>query len=335
MSEEYNIDFVVLWVDGSDKKWKEEISGYAGENQLPLRQEYYRDYDMLRYWFRGIEKNAPWVNKVYFVTNGQKPEWLDESCEKIKLIRHSDIMPADCLPTFSSSAIELYIKNIPGLSEHFVYFNDDCFITDKVTKDYFFKNGLPKDMLAFQPVVCNPEHEAMTYLLINNSLALSRHFNKRENVKKQPGKYFHIGYPPKYFFYNLLELFFPKYTGFYTVHAPSPFLKSMHEKVWEEEREAIERTGHSKFRSVTDVSQYLFREWTKLEGKFVPVNAHRGYRYVETKEDTDKICRYIEKRKQKVLVINDSVVEGDFESVMGPIRDSFQKVFPEKSCFEK
>lgn len=335
MSENYPIDFVVLWVDGSDKSWQEEYAKYSGTSLLPQRPEYYRDYDLFRYWFRGVEKNAPWVNKVYLVTNGQRPEWLNEDYEKVKLIKHSDIMPEECLPTFSSCAIEIHIKNIPGLSEHFVYFNDDLFLTDRVSREYFFKNGLPRDMLAFQPVVCNPEHEAMTHLFINDALLLSRHFKKYENVKMQPGKYFHIGYPFKYFCYNFLELMFPRFTGFYSAHNPAPSLKSVHERVWEKEREALEKTGRSRFRSGTDINQYVFREWTKLEGKFYPTNTHRGYRYVETGNDVKKICSYIRKKKQKVLVLNDSVVKGSFEAVMGPIRDSFRAILPDKSQFEK
>lgn len=33
----------------------------------------YRDWENLKYWFRGVETFAPWVNKVYFITYGHIP----------------------------------------------------------------------------------------------------------------------------------------------------------------------------------------------------------------------------------------------------------------------
>ena len=65
-------------------------------------------------------------------------------------------------------------------------------------------------------------------------------FNKRENVKMQPGKYFKLGYPPLYFFYNILELAFPRYTGFYTVHGTYHFCKkTFNEKFYNSKRKCL------------------------------------------------------------------------------------------------
>ena len=63
------IDFVIPWVDGNDPKWKIEKDKYsptkADESNASNR---YRDWGLLPYWFRAVEKYTPWVNKIYFVT---------------------------------------------------------------------------------------------------------------------------------------------------------------------------------------------------------------------------------------------------------------------------
>lgn len=81
-------------------------------------------------------------------------------------------------------------------------------------------------MLALQPDVANADDQIMPYIYLNNAMVLAKYFDKRENMKKQPGAYFHPGYPLIYFGYNLLEMAFPRFTGFYTVHGPSPLKKS-------------------------------------------------------------------------------------------------------------
>lgn len=74
------IDIVVAWVDGADPAWQEEKRKRMIEQgmavQVDDREERYRDWELMRYWFRGIEKFAPWVRKIHFVTYGHLPDWL-------------------------------------------------------------------------------------------------------------------------------------------------------------------------------------------------------------------------------------------------------------------
>lgn len=331
----HDIDVVILWVDGSDPVWAEKMARYKGDLSFKFRKEEFRDWELLKFWFRGIEKFMPWVRKIHFVTDGQVPEWLNLENEKIHWVDHKDIMPAEILPVFNSSVIESYINRIEGLAEHFIYFNDDFFVTKDIKPDFFFKNGLPCDMLAFQPVVANESNPSMTYIFMNDSLALARHFKKYENIKMQPFKYYKIGYPFKYFIYNILELAFPRFTGFYTAHSPSPYLKSVFDEVWEAEADTFEKMKTSRFRSTCDVNQYLFREWQKLTGRFYPVNVHRGFRYVETNYGIDKICGYISGQKQKILCLNDSIITDDFDEAKGKLHKAFESIMPDKCSFEK
>ena len=144
-----DIDFVVTWVDMNTPAWQKEFAQYAGEKDNEkngVSEARFRDYGFLKYWFRGVEKFAPWVRKIHFVTCGQKPEWLDASNPKINWVDHRDFIPQQFLPTYNSVVIERYMHKIPGLAEHFVYFNDDFYITSPIGPERFFKNGLPCDI---------------------------------------------------------------------------------------------------------------------------------------------------------------------------------------------
>lgn len=333
--QKQEIDFVISWVDGSDEIWKKEKENYSPKGLTDDKEERYRDWDNLQFWFRGVEKYAPWVRKIHFITYGHLPSWLNTEHPKLHIVKHEDYIPNEFLPTFSSHPIELNMHRIEGLSEQFVYFNDDFFITNRLQKKDFFIDGKPCDMLAFQPVVANPANPVMSNIYLNNTLILSKYFKKLENVKKQPGSYFKVGYPPLYFFYNLLELGFPLFSGFYTVHGPSPFLKKTFVEIWEKEEETMIQTSKQKFRSAQDISQYLFREWQKLSGDFRPKNVQKYTRYFNVDNDNKKLKQTIEKQAAKIVCINDSNFPIDFEKAKTDINLSLQKIYPDKSSFER
>ena len=81
------IDFVILWVDGNDPNWLEEKNKYIGiKGDSNINR--FRNCDNLQYLFRGIEKYAPWVNKVFFITWGHLPKWLNTNNEKLEIVKH-------------------------------------------------------------------------------------------------------------------------------------------------------------------------------------------------------------------------------------------------------
>ena len=93
----------------NDPKWQADFSKYSGRKENTkngVSEARFRDNGFLRYWFRGVEKFAPWVRRIHFVTSGQKPEWLDESNPKINLVNHKDYIPEEFLPTYNSVVIE-------------------------------------------------------------------------------------------------------------------------------------------------------------------------------------------------------------------------------------
>ncbi|MCL2017374.1 MAG: stealth family protein [Alphaproteobacteria bacterium] len=136
------IDLVYLWVDGSDKKWlaKKNVSLAAGGRPLAnnaTRDSRWDDNDELKYSLRSAEKFAPWINHIYIITDDQRPSWF-KSSNRITVIDHRDIIPKEYLPTFNSSMIEMFLHNIPGLSEHFLFANDDFFFGASVGSEFFF-----------------------------------------------------------------------------------------------------------------------------------------------------------------------------------------------------
>lgn len=329
------IDFVITWVDGADKAWRKEKAHYSPGNNTDDSEERYREWGFLKYWFRGVEKFAPWVRKIHFITWGHLPGWLDRNHRKLHIVRHEDYIPEKYLPVFNSTVLEIYLHKIKGLSEHFVYFNDDMFLIKKSGPELFFRQGKPCDMLAFQPVVANPENPVMSHRFLNNALILSKYFNKREEVCKHPWDYFKIGYPPLYFFYNILEMGFPLYTSFYTVHGPSPFYKSTFEEIWKREKDFLCSMSNDRFRSENDANQYLFREWQKLTGNFHAQNILRDFRYFNISEDNSALVHTIKKQKKRIICINDQHIERDFESVRAEIHRAFDEILPGKSSFEQ
>lgn len=332
------IDFVIAWVDGADPAWRRERDDYAGNKGRSAASSgdaRYRDWELLRFWFRGVERFAPWVRRIHFVTWGHLPEWLDTANPKLAVVNHRDFIPQEYLPTFSANPIELNFHRIPGISERFVYFNDDVFLLRPVKDTDFFENGKPKDMLALQPVVANREDDIMPYIYLNDAMLLAKYFDKRENMKKQPGAYFHPGYPLLYFGYNLLEMAFPRFTGFYTVHGPAALLKSTYETVWQLEPEWLDGVCRNRFRSREDINQYVLREWQKLSGDFKPCNAARFCRYFDIDAENGALLRTITGRRAATVCINDSVGFSDFERVKQEIQQAFERILPEKSSFER
>jgi len=141
------IDVVYTWVDGNDPEWQKMRAqaaryfqrNHAADGNAPCR---FRDRNELKYSLRSVWKFAPFVNHIYIVTCGQIPKWFKPH-PKITFVHHKDIFlnKAD-LPTFNSHAIEAHLHRIPGLSEYFVYFNDDVFLGKEAqVSDFFSPSG--------------------------------------------------------------------------------------------------------------------------------------------------------------------------------------------------
>lgn len=143
------IDLVYLWVDGSDENWRAKKNAAMEKvgKKLPAsskRTTRWTSHDELLYSLRSAEKFAPWIHHIFIVTDNQVPKWLNLENPKVTVVDHKEIIPNEKLPLFNSNAIEMFLWRIPGLSEHFLYANDDMFFGKEVAPNFFFdENGNP------------------------------------------------------------------------------------------------------------------------------------------------------------------------------------------------
>lgn len=328
------IDFVMIWVDGNDPLWQAEKAKYDGSVITASNSEVrYRDWDNLQYWFRAVEKYAPWVNKIHFVTWGHIPSWLDTSNPKLNIVKHSDFIPEEYLPTFSSHTIELNLHRIEGLAEQFVYFNDDTFINAPVKPEDFFKDGLPTDTAALNCIFFGKDSAGFFHGA--DIIVINSYFNKKEVIKKYWKKWLN----PKNGLNNVAKTVllypWPWFPGIYYQHVSSNFLKSTYETVWEKEFETLNETCSHKFRKTGDVNQWVMKFWQLADGKF-NVRKDNFVRCYHVKDRNFKwLCDDLRNKEHTIVCINDNAKTYDFEEKKQTVIDIFNEVLPEKSSFEK
>lgn len=328
-----DIDIVLLWVDGNDAQWQSRFNAFAPKQKqidIDTSAERYRDWDCLRYWFRGIERFAPWVRTVHLVTDNQVPGWINKDCPKLHLVNHEDFIEKEYLPTFNACAIETNIHRIDGLAEHFIFFNDDFFFTAPVSKERFFRHGLPTDMAVLNTL---QSEGLMGHITLNDTDIINHHFSKR-TVMKHVGQWFNLRYST-FLFRTLALLPWPRFSGFYDHHLPQPFCKHTLEEVWAAEKEVMQETSCHRFRHIEDCNQWLFRYWHLCTGEFTPMNVTRDSEvYYLQDANFDKAIEAIRCPKKRIIVLNDGPVS-DFEEKKKQMQAAFETLLPDKSIFEK
>lgn len=328
------IDFVVTWVDMDDPRWQadfEHYSGRARQERNSVSAARFRDQGFLKFWFRGVEQFAPWVRNIHFVTCGQKPAWLDEKHPKLRLVDHRDFIPGEFLPIFNSASIEMWMDKIPGLSERFVYFNDDFFITRPLGPERFFQNGLPCDIAAFR---FNSGVGQWSKRIQNNVRLINRHFDKREVIARDRDKWFGAGYGSKALWNHLLRCY-PKFTALRTPHNAQPFLRSTFEAMWQAcENELLETSTH-RFRSVGDLTPELIRTWQICSGRFHPYNTYADTKMFPLLWRSREAIKAVREQRYKLICLNDNAHIPHHERVMSEITAAFEQILPAKSSFEK
>ena len=328
-----DIDFVVTWVDMDDPKWKGEFAKYAGKidnTKNEVSEARFRDYGFFKYWFRGVEKFAPWVRKIHFVTCGQKPEWLDENHPKLNFVNHEDYIPKEFLPCFNSNVLEFYLHKIPDLSEHFVYFNDDFFIINNVAPERFFKNGLPCDIAAFR---FNSGLSQWAKMLKNNLKIINRHFVKKEVMNQFHEKWYNKIYGKKARL-NYIYKYHNKFITIRTHHNAQPFLKSSFEEVWAAAEKELTAASAHRFRSANDLTPELFRTWQICKGAFEPCNTYNDTAMFPLVVKSAQAIKAIYQQSYSLICLNDNIHIRNYAQTMRKIQEAFESIFPEKSCFE-
>ena len=145
------IDAVITWVDGNDPAHKARMARYGKSSDFSrddvAGSTRYASIGEIAWCVASINRFAPFIRKIYIVTDGQDPQLggflernFPEGSIPVEIVDHRTIFQGyeDCLPVFNSPAIETLLWRIPGLSERFIYFNDDFLLTAPVTPEDFF-----------------------------------------------------------------------------------------------------------------------------------------------------------------------------------------------------
>ena len=308
------IDIVYLWVNGNDPQWRAKrraCIGESGEKVDVNCEGRYRDNDELKYSLRSLEKYAPWIRRIFIVTDNQVPDWLDTSNECIRIVDHTEIMPAESLPCFSSTLIEHFICRIPGLSEHFLYANDDTFINKPVTPDTFFaEDGLPVIRFIRSPFrdLYLSFRKKVLGIPLGNYIQIVR--NSAKLVKKRYGIY---------------------YNG-RAHHNIDSYLKSDYRHTGEIFGQEIKGMLHNHVRNANDIhrSIYAYTALAENRGHLRYVTQRTSFRFlIYNHRHYGKLRRY----DPVFFCMNDSECASDSDRQR--VTAFLEKRFPEKSRFEK
>ena len=332
-----DIDFVVLWVDSNDPKWRATKEQYEKEHNISKEsngEERYREWDQFHYWFRSVEKYAPWVRHIYLVTCGQVPKWLNVNHPKLRLITHEDYMDKECLPTFNSSAIEINLHKIKELGEYFIYFNDDMILTKEVKPEDFFQGGKPLTCSAGSPIRNFVTNEGFRHNLFT-MMGLAAKYDWEAIIKKWPEKWYCHKYG-KYLRHNWRICRDSYMSGFYYVHFASPLRKSTLQKTEQEFSKEFGATSKNKFRTPNDVTQWMFKIHDIVNGNYVPCSPYHYGRYKNLSKEWKSIIDDIKMKRNLMVCINDNpdITKDNYEHIRDSINAAFESVFPEKSSFE-
>ena len=321
------IDLVIAWVDGSDPAWQAEKAKFAApEGDAPAR---YRDPGLLKYWFRSVEAFAPWARRIWFVTWGHLPPFLNLANPRLRVVRHRDFIPEEFLPTFNSHTIELNLHRIPGLGEHFLYFNDDMFLLRTASPEDFFREGLPCTCGREVPWTFSGPVGIWSHAAANGLGVINRHFSKRQAVAAY-GHKFRRGRWQDVLRTLALEALFPDwFTGFVNIHGPAPLRKETYRTVWEAEGTLLEATCRHRFRNRADVNQWLMLWWQVASGEFYPREVDNLVLDLSD-ANISRLCSAVTDQRHALLCVNDPGGKIPSEK----LAVAFEQLLPEKSGFE-
>lgn len=304
-----DIDLVYLWVNGNDPKWiakRNACIGTISKKDVNCKGRY-ADNEELKYSLRSVEKYAPWIRKIFIVTDNQTPKWLNVSHPKIQIVNHTEILPAECLPCFNSVIIEHHLHNIPDLSEHFLYANDDMFINHPVSPETFFAEDLlPK---------------------IRLNLRLFRRLSLF--FKKKPLSNYVQS------IHNAALLVERKYGTYYnsrTHHNIDAYLKSNYRHIREVFDKEISATLCNHMRSSNDIQRnlYSYAALSERRGHACYVSQRTSFRlHIDNRKLYKKFKRY----NPMLFCMNDSQYANDDDRKCAAA--FLSKFFPDKSQFEK
>ena len=299
----------------------------------------------LQYVLRSIEKYCPWYHKIYIITTGHYPKWLNIHHPKVELITHEELfINTDVLPVFNSNAIEMNLVNIQNLSEKFVYLNDDMILWKPLEIERFFKNNKPVDFFFHAWLPRNWLYERIkgkdTWIdALNNNIRLINNSSFTHTINNQ--HYYHHSYSLKQKISNFLyKNIYKKLFWINHWHHPQPYLKSTINEVYSTcEKEMLDTASH-KFRSSKDITPYLYRYWHLITGNFEPYYYNDGFvAKISSLGYVENVIKKIEGTPSIHFVcFNDQahdINDEEFKALTLKLESYLESKFPNKASFEK
>lgn len=312
------VDLVITYVNENDKQWQKDFNywkekeiqeGKADKNnRQAFGKERTREWDALKYWFRGVEKNCKWVNKVFLIVQNEKqlPSWLNKECDKLRIVYHNEYIPNDLLPTFNAMTIGMYISNIKDLSENYILCDDDFYFLNEIKENRFFIYGRPahapnKIKYSLYEGGFLEGTDKVFYHILNNNLKFEERFNK---------------YKIKY--------------GFY--HLPEARKKSFEQMILKKYGEEIkEHQIVSKFRHKNNLCPYMFDDLLKLCEKAWLKSPYYNCSYCTLKSDVN----FNQYENKDIVCFNDTEQLDNYEETKKKFIEFLDKKLPNKSSFER
>ncbi|MFI0981285.1 stealth family protein [Streptomyces sp. NPDC021093] len=308
----FPVDVVYTWVDGSDPAWIERRAGVTGSayHEEAANAARYANHDELRYSLRSLEMYAPWVRTVYLVTDDQTPAWLDTSQPGIEVVSHREMFSdTSVLPTFNSHAIESQLHRIEGLSEQFLYFNDDVFLGAEASpRDFFFANGLTKFFPSPALVPLGPPSADDVPVSVagkNNRALIEERFGTTPVGKMR--------------------------------HVPHALSRSVLAEIEVEFAEQHRATAAQRFRSSEDIAipSSLAHYYAFHTRRALPDDIEYAYIDVSLPNAANRLDRLLLNRDKSVFCLNDTLsTEDDFDRSTALLRPFLQTYFPVPGRYE-
>lgn len=335
------IDIVLPWVDGNDPAWRAERDKWKRKlgdsvDESANSEIRYQSWDNLQYWFRAVEQNMPWVHKIFFITWGHVPEWLDTEHPKLRIVRHDEYIPEKYLPTFNVNPIEMNVHRINDLSENYLMFNDDFFPLQPIDEDYYFRDDKVCDEAVESPIMPVDIGQISGWscrMKANDLLFINRHFSKREVQARNRDKWFNSEYGDLLARNEGLS-YWNNFCGFHDPHMANAMKKSTLKKLWDTEPDTMDVASHNRFRADTDLNQYLIRYWQLCEGNFIPRRT-LGKPYLVTMDNYKRVAEDIRARRYQMVSLNEDCTKNEFESIRLEINSVLEEILSERSSFEK
>lgn len=296
---DFDVDLVVPFVDNNESVWRKVFYKYCNKTKQydrmgSIEGPRFDNPGLFEYCLRCIDKFMPWIRKIHLIVSNieQVPEYINK--EKTHIVLHKDIIPEKYLPTFNSSMIEMFITNIEGLSEHFIYINDDMYALSPLLKeDFFTDDGKIKMNFSKKNILDNDNQFRRMCLNGFQHIAKALNYEVDEHIFLKPS------------------------------HSFTPMIKSHCIDCLNKIKEFV-YSNINPFRTEFDHNQYIYSSYEKITNNSVDSNIK--FSYIDLNLDIEFIINKLTSNKYQIICINDTEIKNRSRLQIDTIKNTFKKI---------